>query len=568
MSKIRKVTIQNFRGIENFEWFPRPTINCLIGHGDVGKSTILDAIDLCLGARRNIRFTDGDFYNLDVTKNILIEVVLGDLEDELLSFDAYGVFLRGLHRTEKRIEDEIGSGLESVLCVRLEVEGDLEPQWSLYSERAVDQGVTRNLRWGDRVRLAPTRIGLSSDYNLSWRHGSVLNRASDERLQSSNALAEAARKAREVFGDEAEEQFEKTLVIVKEAARDLGVPVGEEVKALLDAHSISFGGGAVSLHDEDGLPLSGLGLGSSRLLTAGIIQRSPNFKAATLIDEVEQGLEPHRIMRLVDALRSESKRALQVFVTTHSPIVIRELSAEDLYLIRKEGGHRTALHVGLNGDFQAVVRSHAEALLALKLIVCEGKTEMGLVRGLDEYAHENGGMALKAQGVALVDGNGSNTFDAATNLYHLGFPTAVFCDSDVDYEQEKSSAREAGIAVFDCDEGLAVEDELFQNLSDESVENLLDLAVEFWSEELIDAHIKSASENNLDLASVKAACFLGLEDAHRDALSRASQAKKNSWFKSVSRMQRVAYEVVGPAMFQNSNLFPHFGEVFLWAKDA
>ena len=29
---------------------PAPGINCLIGPGDIGKSTLLDAIDLCMGA--------------------------------------------------------------------------------------------------------------------------------------------------------------------------------------------------------------------------------------------------------------------------------------------------------------------------------------------------------------------------------------------------------------------------------------------------------------------------------------------------------------------------------------
>ena len=33
-----------------------------LGPGDSGKSSILDAIDLCLGARRTVGFADTDFY--------------------------------------------------------------------------------------------------------------------------------------------------------------------------------------------------------------------------------------------------------------------------------------------------------------------------------------------------------------------------------------------------------------------------------------------------------------------------------------------------------------------------
>ena len=65
MSVIRAITIQNFRTIKEFKWHPKPGLNCIIGPGDSGKSTILDAIDLTLGARRSYNFTDADFHGLN-----------------------------------------------------------------------------------------------------------------------------------------------------------------------------------------------------------------------------------------------------------------------------------------------------------------------------------------------------------------------------------------------------------------------------------------------------------------------------------------------------------------------
>lgn len=65
MARIGKIEIANFRGIPLLAWRPKPGINCPIGLGDSGKSTVLDAIDLCLGARRNIQFSDADFFGLD-----------------------------------------------------------------------------------------------------------------------------------------------------------------------------------------------------------------------------------------------------------------------------------------------------------------------------------------------------------------------------------------------------------------------------------------------------------------------------------------------------------------------
>lgn len=150
------------------------------------------------------------------------------------------------------------------------VTADLEPQWRLVSQRAAAQGHSRNLNWTDRQRIAPTRLGIFSENHLSWRRGSILDRISEERADASAALVAVAREMRNEFGEQAKDQLATALQIVTETANDLGVTVGEEVKALLDAHSVSISGGAISLHDDRGVPLKALRLGSARLLIAGL----------------------------------------------------------------------------------------------------------------------------------------------------------------------------------------------------------------------------------------------------------------------------------------------------------
>jgi len=292
MARIRRVEISHFRCIEKLSWLPSPGINCLIGAGDSGKSSILDAIDFCLGARRNIQFTDADFYKLNVEVPITISVTIGELNDALKNMDVYGLFLRSFDADTGEIEDEPERDAETVLTVALSVESDLEPSWTLVSDRAAAQNVTRSLAWADRVRLAPSRIGVMAEYHLGWRRGSVLNRMSEDRPEASAALAKAARDARATFSDEAQDQFGETLKIVSTTAKALGVPIGENVKAMLDAHSISFSSGTISLHDEEGIPLRGLGVGSTRLLIAGLQRTALAQATIILIDELEHGLEP------------------------------------------------------------------------------------------------------------------------------------------------------------------------------------------------------------------------------------------------------------------------------------
>jgi putative ATP-dependent endonuclease of the OLD family len=136
MAKIRVLEISNFRAIKELRWLPGSGVNCLIGPGDSGKSSILEAIELCLGARRTVTVSDADFYGLDTASPIRVSLTIGGLDDSTKSLDSYGQFLRGFNRDTGDLDDEPDSGLETVITLVVKVSADLDPQWALYSERA------------------------------------------------------------------------------------------------------------------------------------------------------------------------------------------------------------------------------------------------------------------------------------------------------------------------------------------------------------------------------------------------------------------------------------------------
>lgn len=147
----------------------------------------------------------------------------------------------------------------------------------------------------------------------------MLNRLTDERAELGAELARAARQARANFGNQAVGHLTQTLEVVQRTAQHLGVSVGAMPQALLDAHSVSIGEGAIALHSDTGIPLRSLGTGSSRLLVAGLQRAAASAAPIALVDEVEYGLEPHRLMRFLDSLGAKDAAApLQVFMTTHS----------------------------------------------------------------------------------------------------------------------------------------------------------------------------------------------------------------------------------------------------------
>ena len=551
MAWICHLAIQNFRSIRELSWVPSAGINCLVGPGDSGKSTILDAIDLCLGARRSIAFGDTDFNNLEVTQPIIVSATLDGLPDELLNLDTYGDFLRGFDVETGQVEDEPREGIATVLTLRLTVGADLEPVWSLYSVRAEGNGLERGLAWKDRALLAPARIGSFANSNLSWSRNSVLNRLTDDRAELGAQLAAAARQARFSFGDQADAQLADTLATVTTVATRLGVPVGASARALLDAHSVSIGDGAIALHSAAGIPLRSLGTGSSRLLVAGLQREAAVSASIALVDEVEYGLEPHRLARFLDSLGAkEVAPTLQVFMTSHSPVALRELTANQVFVVRERRSRHCVHQIGAVDGIQGALRKDAEAFLAKSVVVCEGASEVGFGRGLDQYWNGEGFTSFFALGGAYLDTGGSEPdrcFERGSALLKLGYRVLVLADADKPPTPAVVQAfHNAGGVSVTWQPGRALEDELFHSLSDDAISELLTHAIENLGRDLVDNHIKSKSHGKVSLDAVKVELRTGFSEETKALLGVASRTKSGGWFKSVTAFQEVAKEIVGP----------------------
>lgn len=578
MSQIRHIHVKNFRVIKELKWLPKPGLNCLIGPGDSGKSTVLDAIDLALGARRSYPFTDADFFNLDTTNPIEIWVTIGALSDELKNIDAYGMFLRSFDPTSGVISDEPQAGQEIVLTLKLTVAEDLDADWLLYSERAETEGVERRLPWKHREFVAPARLGVASNHHLAWGGRSVLNKLLEDGLDISSTLAQLSRTARQTFSGHDVEGIENVLGKVKILANNLGVPVGD-LKALLDVNSVSLSNGAISLHNNDNTPLRQLGTGSARLLVSGL-QKSASTSNIFIVDEAEYGLEPYRISRLLNELGSKSVAPeQQVFITTHSPYVLRELQAAQLHVIRKAAAapfpppymNYSHLIYSMSGgdEQQSTLRVCAESFFSRSVIVCEGKTEIGLVRGIDLYCQDRDAATIQSRGASCADGggDGDSMFIRAKVFRSLGYPTAILKDSDKDAEHviPSNEVRAQGIQIFEWGNNYSTEDALFNCCPAVIISNLLNLAVERKGYDSINSNIQGFSENKISLDD----CLNRFEDTMRPILAKAAKSKKGAWYKDIEPAESVARLIIAPQYENFHQIFQQpLNNLFSWAKPA
>ena len=534
--QIREITIRNFRGIKQLTWQPAAGLVCLIGRGDVGKSTVLDAIELTLSPRSR-QITDTDFLDGDTAQAIEIDVTVGELSDDALHDNRFGHHLRGWQQGGKGLRDEPQDDDEPVVTVRVVVDAALEGEWSLITDRSDPKTISPR----DRALFGVVRLGPEIEQHLTWARYTALSNATDDRNAARATLADAFRAARDHVGTQGLPMLTNIATAVTTEARRLGAYCAVDYRAGFDAQRTAMSLAAVSLHDGE-IPVRLAGLGTRRLTSLAIQRMSVKEGAIVLIDEIEHGLEPHRIRHALKVLRDSVAGAKgatgQVFLTTHSPTTLVELDHSQLAICR---GSADTLAVRTPGkDVQGLLRRVPEALLAQRVLVCEGPTEIGVIRGLRDTWNNAHPFPFEAMGAWLADGRGSQAPATAIELASLGYTTALFRDSDVVLDAAiRTKLVGAGIDIYEWDGGLATEQRMFKDVSVAGTQSLLDIACEAHTEQSVLSQIANA----LGVASLAGSKLSGwqstgkTDDEIRCALGSA--AAKKEWFKNTTFGERV-----------------------------
>jgi hypothetical protein len=533
--RIRYLSINNFRGIRQMSWsLPDKRLSCLIGAGDATKSTILEAVRRLFYGGWNLPFDDADFYQCTPENKILIGAVLGELPDEFQDLEKYGHCLCGWDIQGLQVHAEPRDGLEEALRVRLSVGEDLEPAWRVIRNDA-DEGIP--FRASDRIKVAVSMIGAISDTHLTWSRGSLLARLTEsENMFSSLAAAgRAAKTALEAQRGQKLAKFDAVAKTAENTARSLGVRVGTSYKAHLDSETINVKMSGLALHDGE-MPLRQLGLGSKRMLTTGLQQSNLRGTHITLFDEVEIGLEPHRIARLLHHLKGDITG--QYLLTTHSPVVLRELTVDDLHVVHSREGNTEVVATNqqsLVDVIQGKIREGAEAFLAPKIAVCEGATEAGFLRGLDAYWIGKKMNSFAYQGVATFDARGASKVNRlAEVLKMLSYDVSVLADSDEPAQfsnQEAESLGARGVEVILWSGDVCIERRVFSDLPWQGVKAGFEVACDMYSRSTVLGQIQSNYGEGLDRD------YEAWADSPRLREALGAAAKTSEWFKRQNKAQ-------------------------------
>ncbi len=555
--RLHRLTIHNFRGIKELVWLPESNFTCLIGPGDSTKTTILDAISLILTTRLSVKICDADFYNCDVEAPINIEAILTDLPTDIISLDGLGSYICGV-ASDGTVKTDPEEDDQKALAVRFTVDDSLEPIWEVIKPDAPEIS-SRHLTISLRAKFGVFRVDEDVNAHLRWGRGSALAAITAGLDGATSTTVGAQRAARQAVFSSTETSLVEAAEKVKIASNTFGANNFRNLRVGLDPQMLSTGYGLV-LHDGD-VPLTGSGLGTRRLTSLGIQEARTVGANIILIDEIETGLEPHRLAHLLRLLQKRSEDGKQVIMTTHAPLVIEALGTSGLAIVRSNPDGTVIIKqvpthlANLDNDaLQKMIRSGPSAMLARQIIVLEGSTEMGAFRVLfdhwDEEQIQVGKEPLAIAGTAVRNGEGDRlTLERAECLAELGFQVAALIDSDNALVVEETAATSAGAKVIRWGDSKNFEERVLTDLPVEKLKNFIEAAmivkpepgavINAISAKLSGAPsltgidpIQWATDNSISLADVRK--IIG-EVAHR-----------NKWFKDEQRGQEL-----GKLLFNN-----------------
>ena len=545
--RITNLEIYNFRGIKkSIINFPLETrVLCLIGAGDNTKSTLLKSIDWLLWPNWNLTACDNDFYKGDTSDPILIRGTFTEIPSKLQSEDKFGLYLR-CHNVllEQGVDDEPKDDMPICLTIQLTIDDTLEPKWHVVCNRLEPKSISHN----DRKLMQVGVIGDNCSRDMLWGKSSVLQKYVD----SSGVLHEAYTKVlREAINNAELKSLDSVSDVLLTVGQQYGVGFNSDIRNKILMHNGSFST-TVGVFDGE-VPLTQKGKGSQRLLSIGLNIQSCEGSPLLLIDEVETGLEPYRLKSLIAELRAICEGSGQVIMTTHSPVALTECTTQEIMVIRSHNGETSAYRLystdkTTNDLFQRTLRSNAEAFLSKRIIVCEGRTEIGFIRALDRFIYQNLNCRMAFQGIGIADGGGQSIFKCAKILINCGYEICLLMDSDLsDEEIEKSNLRVNGVSVFDWEQGNAFEEQIFQDAPMELVDEFINIAV---NEKGYD-HVM-AKVNGIGIAisfSVDKLILPPISDVTiRKNIGTIAKAKKCEWFKRIDLGERI-----GIAIFRHWN---------------
>jgi putative ATP-dependent endonuclease of OLD family len=439
---IKKVIIENYKCFEGkFELPLTKDVNIIVGNNEAGKSTIVEAIHICLTGLLNGRHLRNHLsqylFNNTVEENYLKSLGTDEkLPPPTITLEVHLEDGPALFEGNNNIEKTKASG------VSLKIEFDNEYQ--LQYEELLKSGneiksipieyykiIWRSFaRDGVTAQAIPFKSAIIDSTATRYQNGSdiyisrIVRNELDEKQKVE--ISQAYRSLKEQFKEtpSIQEINEKITSIADISDKEVKIGVNLATKDAWEFGLTTF------LND---VPFQNVGKGEQCIVKTNLSlgNKSSLNAGAILIEEPENHLSHTKLNQFIKGITNKSKDK-QVIITTHDSFVANKLGLNNLILLFKQ----KVMSIGdLRNDTQEFFQKlpgyqTLRMLLGKKAILVEGDSDELIVQ--KAYMKANEGKLPIEDGIDVI----SVKLTFKRFLYiaeQLGLPVAVVTDNDSNY---------------------------------------------------------------------------------------------------------------------------------------
>ena len=453
-SIITKIRLSNFRRFRDYTVTPNERINILVGDNEVGKSSILEAIDLV--ASGNVRRVEAigldRLINIDAVKEFNSGRRTFDnlpvLRVELyLSGDSFDFTMCGKNNMEGIECDGIRLVCEPNPDYRAEITSVLsaEPSYFPYDYYLIRFSTFMDECYTGYKKKIRSIIIDSSTMNSEYATTDFVRRMymryTEQDVKERANHKSSYRLIRTNF------QMDSL-----KALNDRVPPDKHYTFGLKSGSAMEFESDLMIYEDEIGIDNKGTGK-QIFIKTDFALERSGENIDIILIEEPENHLSPVNLRKLIQRV-SETQNG-QLFITTHNSLISTRLELKNLLVMHINGTDKPIMLKDLSDDtakyfMKVPPASIIEFALAKKAILVEGPSEYML---MEKFYEECAGFSPEADGVYIIDVRGLS-FKRYLDIAKLtGCKVAVMTDNDKDYQKHcvdkyKDFELDINIAIF------------------------------------------------------------------------------------------------------------------------
>lgn len=484
---LKKLKLENFRGYQNLEIDFDENLNAIVGANDIGKSTILEALDIFFDG--NIIKVDSNDLNIkrkkeginffkiscqfDIRnkKKILIDSTsYTTFEDEFLlnenkfleiihEYDTSKtkltpkISLNILYPTElkknlnilklaelKKLANEMSienlvENKTKKLCYRKTIYNNLKNKKNLSkSFLSLDKTFPDDYDLWDKIKNElPLYFLFQSDRSNTDKDAEVQNPLKIATKKVVLDLQNQIDDLKNQIKKEVKKVGEQTINELKNFNLDLAENLDVDLNMKNFDTLFSF-----NIIDEENIPLNKRGSGVRRLMLLSYFmaeakQNKQNKKIIYAIEEPETAQHPNFQNKILETFKELSNKNCQIMLTTHSPSIVKQLNEDHLVFIKKENKIPIVNQKEqINISEIATTLGITPNILSKVIISVEGDTDINFIKSFNKIKDFNTIVDLDKNNIDFISHKGGNIINWINKDYlkKSDIFEIVICDND------------------------------------------------------------------------------------------------------------------------------------------